>query len=153
MRPIEPGSEPQTPFGKRLVKEAETLAKFKKRLDKVLTDLDKSPASHKTISQQFITRDAYGSGTGFTSADDLANLYEKVHARLETLSKSFGDQIEAMGLMAIVAERGYDGMDAEQARRMREIQARTRKYYREPTEKHAGQSGNHGGKEVGGDAL
>ncbi|WP_413806866.1 hypothetical protein [Streptomyces sp. OE57] len=153
MRPIEPGSEPQTPFGKKLVKEAETLAKFKKRLDKVLTDLDKSPASRKTISQQSITRDAYGSGTGFTSADDLANLYEKVHVRLETLSKSFGDQIEAMGLMAIVAERGFDGMDAEQARRMREIQARAQKYYRDPAEKHADQSGNHGGKEVGGDAL
>ncbi|AQA14362.1 hypothetical protein HUF15_43140 [Streptomyces samsunensis] len=153
MRPIEPGSVPQTPFGKRLVKEAETLAKFKKRLDKVLTDLDKSPASRKTISQQSITRDAYGSGPGFTSADDLANLYEKVHARLETLSKSFGDQIEAMGLMAIFAERGYDGMDAEQARRMREIQARTREHYREPTEKHAGQNGNHSGKDAGGDAL
>ncbi|MEU0930021.1 hypothetical protein [Streptomyces malaysiensis] len=153
MRPIEPGSVPQTPFGKRLVKEAETLAKFKKRLDKVLTDLDKSPASRKTISQQSITRDAYGSGPGFTSADDLANLYEKVHARLETLSKSFGDQIEAMGLMAIVAERGLDGMDAEQARRMQEIQARAQKYYREAPQKHAGQGGNHKGKEVGGDAL
>lgn len=153
MGPMEPGSEPQTPFGKRLVKEAETLARFKKRLDKVLTDLEKSPASRKTISEQAITRDAYGSGPGFTSSDDLANLYEKVHSRLENLAQSFGEQIEAMGLMAIVAERGYDGMDAEQARRMREIQARAWKYYRQPAQNHADQDGNHGSKEVGGDAL
>ncbi|MFH8984508.1 hypothetical protein [Streptomyces varsoviensis] len=122
-----------TPFGKNLVKEAETLAKFKSRVDKVLTDLEKSPASQKSIDHQVIPADAYGT---FDSAKRLATKYAAVHARLSTLSKIFGDQIEAMGLTALVAEKGYDGIDAEQAARLKEIQARVRKNYHAPEPEH-----------------
>lgn len=146
-----------TPFGKKLVKEAETLAKFKGRIDKVLTELEKSPASKKNIDHQTITRAAYGSGEKFTAAEDLSKLYDKVHERLKTMSKSFGDQIEAMGLMAVVAEHGYEGMDAEQAARMRAIQERAKEHYRDPEAgKHAGEHGagkKHGGKDAGSEAL
>ncbi|MFE7116763.1 hypothetical protein ACFU99_15245 [Streptomyces sp. NPDC057654] len=119
----------QTPFGKNLVKEAETLAKFKSRVDKVLTDLEKSPASHKSIDHQTIPADAYGT---FDSAKKLAGKYAAVHERLSTLSKTLGDQIEAMGLTALAAEKGYEGLDAEQAARLRQIQAQAREQYQPP---------------------
>ncbi|MEV0281533.1 hypothetical protein AB0I22_34825 [Streptomyces sp. NPDC050610] len=137
----------QTPFGKNLVKEAETLAKFKSRVDKVLTDLEKSPASHKSIDHQVIPSDAYGT---FDSAKKLSAKYAAVHERLSALSKIFGDQIEAMGLTALVAEKGYDGIDEEQAARLRQIQAQVRKNYRAPEPEHApGAPARSNAKELG----
>jgi hypothetical protein len=133
-RPVEPGSSAQSPFGKGMAKEAETLAKFKGRIDKILSDLEKSPASTKKIDEQAITRATYGaqlSGVHW-SADDLAKSYDVVHEQLKTWSKTFGDQIEAMGIAALIAEKGYDAVDAEQRRRMQEIQAEAAKYYRDP---------------------
>ncbi|MGW1073953.1 hypothetical protein [Streptomyces sp. NPDC002537] len=113
-----------------LAKEAETLATFKGRIDKILENLEDSSSSLKSIADQTITKDAYG--TGFDSAQHLAELYEQVHERLKTLSKTFGDQVEAMGLAALIADRGYDGIDAEQAARMRAIEERTRKFHKGP---------------------
>ncbi len=118
-----------TPFGKHLVKEAETLTKFKARVDKVLADLGKSPASYKSLDRQQIPEDAYGK---VDSAKALRARYTEIHTHLMELSKTFGDQIEAMGLAALAAERGYGGMDAEQAARLREIEERTREQYRGP---------------------
>ncbi|QKV92241.1 hypothetical protein HUT19_11195 [Streptomyces sp. NA02950] len=154
-RPVDPGSAPDTPFGKRLVKKAEKLVKLQERVERILTDLEKTPASKKQISEQSITRDAYGSGKEFTSADDLANLYEKVHADLDTLWKTFNDQIEAFGLMALVVDKSFNGLDAEQARRMQEIAERTREHYRDPEAvkkgDHGDDGGKHGSEQVDGD--
>ncbi|MFI1798701.1 hypothetical protein ACH427_15310 [Streptomyces sp. NPDC020379] len=126
------GDQDQRPFGNgNLVKEAETLAKFKGRIDTIVSELEKSPASQKAIAHQTIAKGAYG--TGFGSADDLAKLYDKVHDQLKTLSQTLGDQVEAMGIAAVVAERGYDGMDAEQAARLKAIEERVRKNYHDPT--------------------
>ncbi|MEU8823111.1 hypothetical protein [Streptomyces sp. NPDC048636] len=127
------GSEPESPFGKRLAKQANTLTEFKNRLDQVLIALEKSPAGNRNLSEQSITRDAYSSTSQkFDSADALAELYETIHVKLETFSKTFGDQIEAFGLLGIVAEKGLDGLDAEQARRLREIRTRAEEHYRHP---------------------
>ncbi|MEU3351360.1 hypothetical protein [Streptomyces sp. NPDC037389] len=115
----------------RLAKEAETLTTFKNRIDEVLADLEKSAASPKSMGDQKVAHDAFG--RGFGSAEGLAALYDAVHARLETLSKVFGDQVEAMGLAAVIAERGYDGVDADEAARMRAIQERTHEYEHGPT--------------------
>lgn len=130
-KPVEPGGPaPQSPFGKSMAKEAETLAKFKGRIDKVLSELEKSPASKKKIDEQTITRAAYGGKLG--SADDLSKLYDQVHEKLKNWSKVFGDQLEAMGITALIAEKGIDGVDAEQRRRLQQIQAESAKYYRDP---------------------
>ncbi|MFF4221249.1 hypothetical protein ACFYZH_00105 [Streptomyces abikoensis] len=109
-----------------LAKEADTLTTFKNRIDEVLANLEKSAASPKTMGDQKVPHDAFGKGFG--SAEGLAALYDAVHARLETLSKAFGDQVEAMGLAAVIAERGYDGVDATEAARMRAIQERAHEY-------------------------
>ncbi|AZQ73850.1 hypothetical protein EKH77_23880 [Streptomyces luteoverticillatus] len=121
-----------------LAKEAETLTTFKNRIDEVLANLEKSAASPKTMGDQKVAHDAFGKGFG--SAEGLAALYDAVHARLETLSKVFGDQVEAMGLAAVIAERGYDGVDADEAARMRAIQERTHEYERGTTPRRPGQT-------------
>ncbi|MEC4019170.1 hypothetical protein [Streptomyces sp. H27-D2] len=115
---------------KHLAREAESLKTFKGRVDTMLAELEGSKASHGNIGHQKVSRASYGSG--FAEADDLAALYEKVHAQLETLSKTFGDQIEAMGIAVQMADKGYTGADEEQAERLRAIQRRTRKHYEPP---------------------
>lgn len=115
--------------GGYLVREAETLTTFKGRIDELLAKLEKSSASPKAIGDRRISEGAYGKG--FDSASELAGLHDKVHDRLQTLSKLFGDQIEATGLAALISDRGYDGVDAEQAARMRAIQESTQRHYRD----------------------
>ncbi|MEU3877009.1 MULTISPECIES: hypothetical protein [Streptomyces] len=129
--------QPASPSGGgHLAKEAETLTTFKNRIDEVLAKLEKSSASPKTIGDQKVPADTFG--RNFGSAQQLAALYDKVHARLELLSKQFGDQVEAMGIAAVVAERGYDGVDADEAARMRAIQKRAGEYERQLTGKSGG---------------
>ncbi|WP_245738223.1 hypothetical protein [Streptomyces sparsogenes] len=154
-KPVDPGgSAPQSHlFGKGMAKEAETLAKFKSRIDKVLSDLEKSPASKTKLDEQTISRAAYGNST-LTSADALSQMYNQVHEKIKIYSKTFGDQLEALGIAALIAEKGYDGVDAEQRRRMQEIQAEAQKYYRAPKSGQSGASGDssHDGRSVGPDA-
>ncbi|MEU5031507.1 hypothetical protein [Streptomyces milbemycinicus] len=151
--PPDPGGAVKSPFGKGMAKEAETLKKFKGRIDEVLSELEKSPASKKKIDAQTLSRGVFGGD--LTSAEQLYELYNSVHEKLKTWSKTFGDQIEAMGLAALIAEKGYDELDAEQRRRMQEIQAEAQKYYRDPTTgKSAGSDDSkHSAKSVGPDAT
>ncbi|QKW52720.1 hypothetical protein [Streptomyces buecherae] len=113
--------------GADLAREAETLSYFKGKIDKILLDLESSPAAKSKIGDQTITRAAYG--TGFSAADDLASMYDKVHGRLEKFSQTLGDQLEALGIAVQIADRGYDSIDAKQAARLREIQRRAREEY------------------------
>ncbi|MBB5940035.1 hypothetical protein [Streptomyces zagrosensis] len=118
--------------GADLSREAETLSYFKGKIDKILHDLESSPAAKSKISDQTITRAAYG--TGFSAADDLASMYDKVHGRLEKFSRTLGEQLEALGIAVQIADRGYDGIDAQQAARLQQIQRRTRADYKSMNE-------------------
>ncbi|MBB5116629.1 hypothetical protein [Streptomyces eurocidicus] len=119
-----------TPSGEgKLAKEPLTLKSFQGRIDAAVEKLEKSKASSKSMGDQKVPVDAFG--VGFGSAKDLAGLYDKVHERLLALSKVFGDQLEATGLAAVIAERGYDGIDAEEAEKLRSIQKRTQEYERD----------------------
>jgi hypothetical protein len=119
-----------TPSGdEKLAKEPETLATFRNRIEEVLSKLEKSSASPKSIGDHKIADDAFG--TGFDSAKALATLYEAVHVQLLMLSNEFGDHVDAMGLAAVIADQGYDGIDAEEAARLRAIQERARGYERD----------------------
>jgi hypothetical protein len=109
----------------------ETLLGFKKRLDEVLSHLSNSPASTTKMQNQTITRDAYG-GTAFPAADDLSKQYDRVHARLETLSRIFGEQIEALGIAVQISQKGYAGVEADQLARMRAIQSSAAQHYEAP---------------------
>lgn len=109
---------------------SESLQKFKIRVDNLLTKLDGSPAAHSRITEQTVTDTAYG--TRFPEAAALSVAYEKVHGRLVLLSKTLGDQLEAMGITVDLADRGYDGVDQEHSERLHAIQKRTETYYRKP---------------------
>ncbi|MFE5164441.1 hypothetical protein ACFRNT_39310 [Streptomyces sp. NPDC056697] len=115
--------------GSDLKVEAETLASFKSRIDKILIDLEESPAAKSKISDQTVAHAAFGAE--FSAAADLAGAYEKLHDRLEKFSRTLGDQLEALGMAVQISDRGYESIDAEQADRLRAIQDRTAKYYGE----------------------
>lgn len=112
--------------GKDLAYEAESLASFKGRIDKILDELEGSPASPKQIGAQDITPDAYG--TGFSAAADLSSLYDKVHTRLQDLSRLFGDQLEALGIATQIVDKGYQSLEADQAQRFQTVQERVEEY-------------------------
>ncbi|GAA2371955.1 hypothetical protein ACI2L4_37755 [Streptomyces sparsogenes] len=151
-KPVEPGgSDPLSPFGKGMAKEAETLAKFKGRIDKILTDLQKSPASKQKLEQQTITRDAYGGS--LDSASALYAAYNNVHGNLVILSQLLRDLLEGSGYSALIAEKGIDGIDAEQARRLQAIQAQALKHYRDPKTGLPVSGSQHGSDTVGSDAY
>ncbi|WP_051717760.1 hypothetical protein [Streptomyces megasporus] len=107
--------------GKDLSYEPETLASFKKRIDKIIDDLETSPASHKRISDQTITPESYG--TGFSAAKDLSSLYEGAHERLKTLSRLFGEQLEALGIATQIVDKGYENIETEHRERFQAIQS------------------------------
>ncbi|WP_269853459.1 hypothetical protein [Streptomyces sp. RPT161] len=115
---------------KGLAVKAESLAVFKGRVDKMLSDLEKSQASHTNIRTQGISYSSYGEG--FAEASDLAGLYDKVHSRLVALSQTFGDQIEALGIAIQMAKDGYSGVDQEQMDRLIAIRQSTEQFYQAP---------------------
>lgn len=133
MQPMDRGDRSHTPFGKDLVQKDETLEKFKGRIEDVLKLLEKSPSSPKSIDSLKVDKATYG--TNFAAAEALAREYDRVHARLTEMSKTFGDLIEGMGLAVQAADKGYDSLDVDQAARLRAIQARLRQQYHEPEPK------------------
>ncbi|MEE4490188.1 hypothetical protein [Streptomyces sp. BE230] len=127
MRPELPGDGSPSPD---LAAPSESLQSFKIRVDKLLTKLDGSPAAHSRITEQKVTPASYG--TGFPEAMGLSSAYDMVHARLELLSKTLGDQLEAMGITVDLADRGYENVDKEHSERLHAIQQRTEIYYKKP---------------------
>ncbi|MFF4173952.1 hypothetical protein [Streptomyces sp. NPDC001744] len=112
-----------------------TLQTFQTRMQKLLDELKSSPAEHTKIGEQRITPDAYG--TGFAAATELHGAYDKVRTRLEELTRIFGETIEAMGIRARIADKGYSGVDEEERQRFAAIQ----KSVETGTSKHHGTGG------------
>ncbi|MCQ4043679.1 hypothetical protein ACFOSC_04770 [Streptantibioticus rubrisoli] len=119
---VQPGESPSSPD---LKPDPESLADFKKALDTVLQDLDKSYASHSKLSDQTVTHTSYGD---FDEARTLASTYDSVHDTLKTLAQAWGDQIEALGICVDMANRGYQGVDEEHRDRLRVLQARMQQF-------------------------
>ncbi|MDF3294078.1 DUF2563 family protein [Streptomyces silvisoli] len=108
----------------------DALLDIQKRINDLLTKLEQSAASHTKLGGQAVSRASFGGK--FAEADDLHALYDNVHKQLVTLSQTFSDQLEALGITVQIIDRGYDGIDQEQADRLREIQKRTAQYYTAP---------------------
>ncbi|MBH1934072.1 hypothetical protein I5Q34_07155 [Streptomyces sp. AV19] len=109
----------------------DSLQGFKKRVDRLLHDLDASAASHKHISDQKVPGAAYGT---FEEGKALSQAYDKVHQQLELLSRMLGDQLEAMGIAVDMADRDYQGEDREHAERLAAIQKRSVKDWKQQQE-------------------
>ncbi|MER6047251.1 hypothetical protein ABT168_07235 [Streptomyces sp. NPDC001793] len=113
-----------------LAVEAETLGKFKQRVDDLLARLKASNANPGTLGDRKIAPASFGQG--FAEAHGLATAYEKVLAQLESFSKAFGDQIEALSIGSQVAQSGYEAIDADVKQRLATIQRRTQELYQAP---------------------
>ncbi|MFI9000458.1 hypothetical protein [Streptomyces sp. NPDC053541] len=109
-----------------------TLLTFQTRMQKLVDELKGSPAEHTKIGEQKVTAASYG--TGFSAATQLHAQYEKVRTRLEELTKIFGETIEAMGIRAQIADKGYDSVNEEQRQRFQQIQKSTQADYEKHTE-------------------
>ncbi|MEV6330844.1 hypothetical protein [Streptomyces sp. NPDC051909] len=109
-----------------------TLLTFQTRMQKLVDELKGSPAEHTKIGEQKVTAASYG--TGFSAASELHGAYEKVRTRLEELTKIFGETIEAMGIRAQIADKGYGSVNEEQRERFQQIQKTTQEDYEKHTE-------------------
>ncbi|MER7413466.1 MULTISPECIES: hypothetical protein [Streptomyces] len=110
---------------KDLEKGAEELRKFKRKVDAILRDLEDSPAATKAVAWQEITRTSLsGLGVDFKEADSLYKAYTMVHTELLTLSRTVGEQIEAIGIAVHAADIGFDNLEVDQQRRFWDIQQR-----------------------------
>ncbi|WP_367123981.1 hypothetical protein [Streptomyces phytohabitans] len=112
---------------KDLQVEAKDLQSFKKRVDDILTELEKSPASRGRIADQEVPRSSFGGQ--FAEADALYGQYNRVHTLLTTLSQTLSDQIEAMGIAVMGAKNGFDGLEDDVRRRFWQIQSRAADRY------------------------
>ncbi|WP_432155627.1 MULTISPECIES: hypothetical protein [unclassified Streptomyces] len=105
-----------------------SLTSFKKRVDELLIELDRSEAAPGKVGQDRLPRVELGS-SDFKEAQFLYDSYTIVHDELENLSKALGAQIEAMGLAVHASRVGYENLDADLRARMKQINAEAEKYY------------------------
>ncbi|WP_121716253.1 hypothetical protein [Streptomyces sp. E5N91] len=101
---------------------------FKKRVDELLLELDRSEAAPGKVGQDKLTRAHLGSAE-FKEAQFLYDSYAVVHEELEKLSKALSAQIEGMGLAVHASRVGYENLDGDIRARMRAVNAEAEKYY------------------------
>ncbi|MER0480788.1 hypothetical protein ABR737_20995 [Streptomyces sp. Edi2] len=133
----------------------EELKKLKQRVDDLLDQLKGSNADHRAIGHRKIPPSSFGQG--FVEAQGIADTYEKVLSQLETFSKAFGDQIEALSLGTEFIGRDYEAVDADVRNRLAAIQRRTQGLYKAPQPPHqpAGTTGPElgDGRSAGSDGI
>ncbi|MCX5321824.1 DUF2563 family protein [Streptomyces sp. NBC_00120] len=98
--------------------EGETLSAFKRRVDALLRDLEKSHAAPKKIAGGTLSAGRLGT---FDEADALHSSYTHVHTQLENLSKMLALQIEALVVTVEASKTGYDNLDEDVRARLNRI--------------------------------
>ncbi|MGJ5833974.1 hypothetical protein [Streptomyces ossamyceticus] len=106
----------------------DAMKQFKKRVDNLLIELDKSEAAPDKVGQDRLTRAQLGSAD-FKEAQFLYESYAIVHDELENLSKALSAQIEGVGLAVHASRVGFESLDEDIKARMREVNAEVDKYY------------------------
>ncbi|HZG05967.1 MAG TPA: hypothetical protein VE546_20720 [Streptomyces sp.] len=109
--------------------ELESLKDFKKRVDRILDDLESSPASPTKVKQQQVSRSSFGGN--FAEADGLYREYNRVHAQLTRLSQVLGAQIEAMRIAVHGADVGFGNLEDDLKRRFWQLQNRAYDFQQE----------------------
>jgi hypothetical protein len=106
----------------------EAMKTFKRRVDALLEELDKSEAAPGKVGTDRLQRAQLGS-SDFKEAQFLYDSYTLVHDELENLSKALSAQIEGMGLAVEASRVGYANLDEHLKARMRAVNAQAEKYY------------------------
>ncbi|MEE1941778.1 hypothetical protein V1L54_20625 [Streptomyces sp. TRM 70361] len=109
--------------------ELESLKEFKKRVDGILGDLEKSPASPAKVGQQEVSRAAFGGE--FAEADGVYREYTRVHTHLTGLSRVLGAQIEAMSIAVHGADVGFGNLEDDLKWRFWQLQHQAQQHRRE----------------------
>ncbi|MFJ6212626.1 hypothetical protein ACIQGZ_04730 [Streptomyces sp. NPDC092296] len=109
--------------GQAFSAEVDNLKTFKAKVDRMLQDLEGSPASHKQIAEQRLGSGHLGSGFG--EAADLLAAYNTVHSNLETLSQTLSQQIEAMSITVDVSTQGYQNVEESRLAELWKIRDQT----------------------------
>ncbi|MFC5801586.1 hypothetical protein [Streptomyces formicae] len=108
----------------------ESMVSFKKRVDKLLTNLRESPAGPKQVEAEAASRDHFGGGrNGWAEAAGLSGAYDTVIEQLTKLSQLLADSMEGMGIAVVASKDGFEAMDDDIRRRMVAISKRTEKEY------------------------
>jgi hypothetical protein len=98
--------------------EGETLTTFKKRVDDLLTQLEKSKAAPHRIADGTLPAGRLGN---FDEADALHTSYTGVHSQLEKLSKMLALQIEGLVVTVDASKAGYHDLDDDIRSRLSRI--------------------------------
>ncbi|MFI0239809.1 hypothetical protein [Streptomyces sp. NPDC016845] len=111
-----------TAAAKAMLVEGETLSTFKRRVDALLRDLERSKAAPKSIANGALPGGRLGA---FDEADALHSAYTKVHSQLENLSKMLALQIEGLVVTVDASKTGYDNLDDDVRARLNRIRSQT----------------------------
>ncbi|MFJ7997242.1 hypothetical protein ACIQ7D_08840 [Streptomyces sp. NPDC096310] len=110
--------------------DAESMMDFKKRVDKLITNLNDSPAAPDKVSQEPVGRSHFGGdGGAWAEANGLSAAYTSVIDQLKDLSQLLADSLEGMGIAVVSSKHGYEGEDDDIRARMLQIQKNMKKHY------------------------
>lgn len=101
-----------SPTSAQMAVEVETLKGFRDRVDSLLAGLDAGQGSVKSISAQVMGDGHLGSG--FAEADGLAARYRETHVKLQQLSQTLSETIDAMSISIDCAQYGYQNVESTQ---------------------------------------
>jgi hypothetical protein len=134
-----------------LLVEAESLLKFRTRVDAVLTKLLGTEAAPTSLGTYELTRkELGGGGAGFHEAAALFTSYETVITQLKTLSGMLSDSIEGLSIAVTSSSKGYENLDDDVKDRMNGLHRSTTEWaetHEKPGDAGAGSSA--GGQDVG----
>lgn len=110
---------------------------FKKRVDELLKEFNKSPAAHSKVAEDRLQQSNLG-GAGFREAEFLYASYNRVHNELENLSEVLGLQIESMKLAIHASQTGYSKIDDDIKERMHRLNSKIAEHYDRDRDPNAG---------------
>ncbi|TDC67963.1 hypothetical protein [Streptomyces hainanensis] len=94
---------------------------FAGRLDEIEVSLRDGGITTSTVAR--LSLDHASFGAGMASLSDLPTRYEAVRARLEGFVRMRQEAMEALGIVTLLSERGYEGVELEQRQRLQAIMA------------------------------
>ncbi|WP_461037191.1 hypothetical protein [Streptomyces mayteni] len=99
----------------------EALSGFAGRLGEIEASLRDGGITTSTVARLGLERSSFGEGVA--SLSDLPARYESVVARLEDFVRIRQEAMEALGIVTLLSERGYEAVELEQRQRLQTIMA------------------------------
>ncbi|MEU6626335.1 hypothetical protein ABZ926_36995 [Streptomyces litmocidini] len=105
---------------------ADSMQKFKQRVDALIEELNGSPASAGKLKSDPVSRAQFGGGgASWAEAQDAYAAYNETLHRLVELSGLLKDCLEGLGIAVVASKNGMEAMDDDIKRKMIQIHQRT----------------------------